>query len=107
MVPYAAAIHFIHIKITVMKSQLFKKAVFLISLLIIITHSNCKKDAGGDYQPPDASPPVAPPPVGTGWTVVRNVPDEFSFFGRVPDGSFDGDNFLLGINNDLFAITRK
>ena len=36
--------NFIHIKITIMTSQLIKKAVFLVSLLIIIvTHSGCKK----------------------------------------------------------------
>ena len=39
-----------------MTPQVFKRTVFIISMLIIITHSGCKKNAGEDYRLPVASP---------------------------------------------------
>jgi hypothetical protein len=86
--------------------QIFKKAVFITSMLIIIGLSGCKKNAGEDYQPPVASPPISSPPVNTGWTALVLPQGEF-FVGPGLIGWFNGDNFLLGIKNDLFAISRK
>jgi hypothetical protein len=78
--------------------QVFKKAVFIISMLMIIGLSGCKKNAGEDYRLPVASPTVLSPPLSTGWAALGNLPDEFS-----PDGG----NFFLGIKNNVFAISPK
>lgn len=60
-----------------MTPQVFKRTVFMISMLIIITHSGCKKNGGEDYQPPVASPPISSPPVSTGWTALVLPQGEF------------------------------
>src|SRR5215831_6594291 len=89
----------INVKITVMIIQVFKKAVFIISMLIIIvTHAGCKKVAGEDYRLPVASTTVLSPHLGTEWAALGNLPDEFS-----PDRG----NFFLGIKNNLFVISPK
>src|SRR5215831_9067368 len=99
--------NFINIKISVMIIQVFKKAVFIIGMfIIIITYSDCKKNAGEDYQPLVDSPRISSPPMKAGWTALVLPQGEFSVgLGQV--GWFSGDNFLLGIKNDLFAISSK
>ena len=76
-----------------MTPQVFKRTVFIISMLIIITHSGCKKNAGEDYRLPVASPHLS-----ANWTALGNTPDEFSS---------DGGNFFLGIKNNVFVISPK
>jgi len=89
-----------------MTLRLSKETVFIVSMLIvIIAHSGCKKNAGEDYQRPVASPPISSPPVSTGWTAL--VLPQGEFVGPRLVGWFNGDNFLLGIKNDLFAISAK
>jgi hypothetical protein len=81
------------------------KEVFIISMLIIcIAHFACKKEACEDCitnQPPD-QPPVDTPDT-SGWARLANLPAEFFFW---PDNGFNTENFLLGIESDVFAISR-
>ena len=81
-----------------MTPRVFKRTVFIINMLIIITHSGCKKIVGEDYQLPVTTPTMLSPHLSTGWTALGNLPDEFSS---------DGDDFLLGIKNNVFAISPK
>jgi hypothetical protein len=75
-------------------------------MLIIITHSGCEKNAGEDHQIPVDSPTVLSPHWSTGWNALDLPQGEFVVgLGQV--GWFSGDNFLLGIKNDLFAISAK
>ena len=60
-----------------MTTRVFKRTVFMISMLIIITHSGCKKNAGEDYQLPVATPTMLSPHLSTGWTALGNLPDNF------------------------------
>src|SRR5689334_5757368 len=76
-----------------MTLQVFKRTVFLISMVVIITHSGCKKNAGDDYRLPVVSPHLS-----AKWAAFGNLPDELSS---------DGGNFFLGIKNNMFIISPK
>jgi len=86
-----------------MATRVFKETVFVVSMLItIITHSGCKKDACEDCitnQPPDQQPVDS-----SRWVRLGNFPDEFFLW---PDIEVNTENFLLGIERELFAISRK
>jgi hypothetical protein len=81
-----------------MTPTIFKRTVFIISMLIIISLSGCKKVTGEDYQLPAGSATVLHPHLSTEWTALGSLPDEFS-----PDEG----NFFLGIKNDVFVISPK
>jgi hypothetical protein len=96
-------IHFINVKITVMPLKLFKETGFIISILIIIiTHLACKKDTCEDCI--TNQPPRQQPVDSSRWVGLGNLPDEFFLW---PDIEVNTENFLLGIERELFAISRK
>jgi hypothetical protein len=64
-----------------MHLSFLKKAGFIISILIIIvTHSGCKKDACEDCI--TNQPPAQQPVDSSRWVRLGNLPDEF-FFGLI------------------------
>jgi hypothetical protein len=77
-----------------MTLKLFKETNFIIiALVIIISHLACKKDACEDCT-------VNPPVDSLRWASLGGFPDEFSGNGIYTE------NFLLGIESDVFAISR-
>src|SRR6059058_2154224 len=87
--------NFMNVKITVMISQIFKKAAFIISMLIIIGLSGCKKELSCEgclniNQPSTNHPPVAK--AGNDTTIM--LPDSTA---NLNGGlSFDPDNNITG-----------
>ena len=85
-----------------MPLKLFKETGFIISILIIITNLACKKDACEHCtgnQPPDQQSVDS-----FRWARLGNLPDDFFLS---PDNWFNIENFLLVIEGEVFAISRR